>query len=83
MYEPASYQVGWICHSSCELPSVQQIMVILPVQRAKPVCTEMPEGLVRDHLAEVKDLLFPTALMIVQNIRHQSNRGKIVLLTML
>lgn len=58
-------------------------MIILPVQREKLVCTEMLEGLVHGHLAEVKDPLFLIALMIVQNIRHNSNRSKIVLLTML
>lgn len=84
MYEPASHQVGWICHSSCELQSVQHIMIILPVWKAKPVCTEIPEGPVHGHPAKVKDPLFPIALMIVRdNIRHQSNRGKAVLLTML
>jgi len=45
---------------------------------------EMSEGLVHGHLAEVKDLLFPIVLMVVQNnIRHQSNRGKAMLLTIL
>ena len=84
MYEPASHQIGWVCHSSCELQSVQQIMIILSLQKPKPVCIEMPEGLVHGHLAEVKDTLFLIALMVVQNnIRHQSNRGKAVLLTIL
>lgn len=63
---------------------MQHIVIILPVQKAKLVCMEMPEGLVHGHLAEVKDPLFPIGLMIVQNnIRHQSNRGKAVMLTML